>query len=259
MPEEQELCAWLDAWAARPELVSDVRIVRVVREAWTPELLRSLYALAITMSAEDYENFERHARTNDCVHLFRLTSTDALVGFQFWWSGAVHDFPDQQLVIGGKLRILPAHRRRALHLRSAPMTYTDVLRAHPGRTVHRMSFASLFGFVSIARAVQDHHFIATDTLPPHGQWLCTAATEQAVRSGYRFDASTGLVHVNIRPTAEQLAGYPASFFESPLARAYRERNRDYRDNGCYLAFGFPLSAANLQAVDAAIAEKHPPR
>lgn len=238
--------------------MSDVRIVRVAREAWTPELLCSLYALAITMSAEDYENFERHAQTNDCVHLFRLTSTDALVGFQFWWNGAVHE-RDQHLVIGGKLRILPAYRRRALHLRSALATYTDVLQAFPGRTVHRMSFASLFGFVSIARAVQDHHFIATDTLPPHAQWLCTAATEHAVDSGYRFDASTGLVHVNIRPTPEQLAGYPASFFESPLARLYRERNRDYRENGCYLAFGFPLSAANLHVIDRAIREKHPPQ
>jgi len=254
-PDERELREWLDAWAARPELVSDVRVVRVAREEWTPALLRSLYALAITMSAEDYENFERHALTNDSVHLFRLASTDALVGFQFWWNGAA-DEPNQHLVIGGKLRILPAHRRRALHLRSALITYAEVLRAYPDRAVHRMSFASLFGFVSIAGAVPDYHFIATDTLPPHAQWLCSAATERALDSGYRFDPTTGLVHVNIRPTPEQLAGYPSSFFESPLARAYRERNREYRTNGCYLAFGFQLSIATLQAIDTTIAEKH---
>lgn len=258
--KEHEVQAWLDAWAARPEPESDVRLVRVSRDEWTPALLRSLYALAITMSAEDYDNFERHALTNQCVHLFRLTTTDALAGFQFWWDGAAKlSDQDQHLVIGGKLRILPAYRRRALHLRSALAIYADVLRTYPGRTVQRMSFASLFGFVSIARAVRDHHVIATDTLPPHAQWLCGAASERALDSGYQFDPSSGLVHVNIRPTAEQLAGYPESFFESPLARAYIGRNRDWRTNGCYLAFGFPLSTVNLQTIDSAITERRPHR
>lgn len=254
----EERRVWLEAWAARPEPVTDVKLVRVVRDAWTPELLRSLYALAITMSAEDYENFARHAYTNDSVHLFQRASTDALVGFQFWWNGAAA-VPNQHLIIGGKLRILPDHRRRALHLRSALATYADVLRAYPERAVHRMSFASLFGFVSIARAVHDHHVIATDTLAPDAQWLCDVATERALDSGYRYEPATGLVHVNIRPTTEQLAGYPPSFFETPLARAYRARNPDYRDNGCYLAFGFALSTANLEAIDNAIRQKQPQR
>jgi hypothetical protein len=233
---------------------AEVGIEVFERDRWTPELLDALYALATSMSAEERANFDNHAWTNDCVHLFRAQPSGALAGFQFWCSGP-SSRPGRRVIIGGKLRVLPEYRRKALHLRSALSYYSAVGRAHPDDAIERVSLASLFGFVAIAGALHEYRFIAEDTLAADARWLCDVVAERAAHSGYRYERQTGVVHVAIRPTAAQLGAYPADYYETPLARAYRARNPEFRTNGCYLAFGFPLSAENLQAIAAAIARK----
>jgi len=252
-----ELSAWIAARAARAqalERAADVQLEVAPRSSWTPALFDELYALATSMSAEDRANFEHHAWTNDCVHLFRVADSGALAGFQFWCCSPGRQGM-QPVILGGKLRVLPEYRRRALHLRSALTYYSHVVRSRPAERFERVSLASLFGFVAIASALRDQRFLAEDTLAEDERWLCDVVQELAAVSGYRYERASGVVHVNIRPTAAQLAGYPATFYESPLALAYRARNPGFRDNGCYLAFGFPLSLPNLQAIDAAITRK----
>ena len=252
-----ELSAWIEARSARADAVeqgADVRLEVIPRSHFTPALFDALYALATSMSAEERANFENHAWTNDSVHLFRVTASGALAGFQFWCCRAAQP-GSRPVILGGKLRVLPEHRRRALHLRSALTYYSHVLRTQPGERFERISLASLFGFVAIARALHDYRFLAEDVLPHDERWLCDVVQGLAADSGYRYERASGVVHVNIRPTAAQLASYPPDFFETALARAYRARNPEFRSNGCYLAFGFPLSLQNLQSIDAAIARK----
>jgi hypothetical protein len=208
------------------------------RADWTPALLDELHTLAITMSAESREHFERHAISNDCVYLFRDQS--ALVGFQFWRTVAL---PQARLILGGKLRIAPSHRRRGLHLRAGLAYY----RAQGD--AYRVSLAGLFGFVSITRALSHYEVISTATSPA---WLTDAVGHIARESDFAFDPASGLVRVGIQVTPAQLAAYPESFYASPQARAYAAVNPDYRTNGTYIAFGFPLSPANLAAMERAV-------
>ena len=254
MSTHSELLAFLDARAARAQPPTDVSLEVIGRSDWTSPLFDELYALATSMSAEERANFEQHAWTNDTVHLFRAADGGALAGFQFWSCGPT-SASGRPVVLGGKLRVLPRYRRRALHLRSALAYYDQVLRAGPAHSVERLSLASLFGFVAIAGALHDYRFIAEDELQPDERWLCDAVAERAAHSGYRYERDSGIVHVQIRPTAAQLSAYPDAFYQTPLARAYRARNPGFLDNGCYLAFGFALSLPNLQAIDAAIARK----
>lgn len=249
-----ELSSWLQTRTAGAAQDPALRIEVFERERWTPALFDELYALATSMSAETRANFDNHAGTNDSVHLFRAQPSGTLAGFQFWSSGA-YGQAGRRVIIGGKLRVLPQFRRRALHLRSALAYYTEVLRAHPADAIERVSLASLFGFVAIAGAVHDYRFIAEDTLAPEERWLCDVVEERAAHSGYRYERRTGVVHVAIKPTSAQLDAYPTAFYETPLARAYRARNPEFRSNGCYLAFGFGLSLANLKAIDMAIARR----
>ena len=235
--------------------MSSVGIEVLARADFTPALLDELHALAVAMAAEDREHFAVHANTNDAVHLFRERESGELAGFQFWRSFEGPD-PARRLVLGGKLRILPSYRRRGLHLVSALTFFEQVASAHPSVRLHRVSIASLFGFVSIAGALAEHRFVADDgTLPDADLWLCDVVAKEAARSGYRFDACSGLVDVQIRLTPTQLDSYPAEFYERPLARAYRARNPDFRDNGCYLAFTSEVSPENLSAMRAAIARR----
>jgi hypothetical protein len=215
------------------------------REVWTPALLDELHTLAVTMSAEPRAHFERHAHTNDCVHLFR--EQGAVVGFQFWKALTV---PEARLVVGGKLRIAPAYRRRALHLRSGLAFYREQLQAHA--TVYRLSMASLFGFASITRALAHYAIVRAPSSP---RWQCDAIEQLASESGFAYDRATGLVRVGIQITPQQLAAYPESFYASPQVRAYVEHNPGYRDNGTYLAFGFALAAENLRVLERAVERK----
>jgi hypothetical protein len=206
---------------------------------WTPALLDELHALAITMSAESREHFERHALSNDCVYLFR--DQGAVVGFQFWRTVSL---PEARLILGGKLRIAPSHRRRGLHLRAGLAYY----RAQGD--AYRVSLAGLFGFVSLTRALAHFEVISSATSPV---WLTDAVERIARESDFVFERATGLVRVGIQVTPAQLQAYPESFYASPQARAYAALNPDYRTNGTYLAFGFALSASNLASLERAVA------
>ncbi|MET0282926.1 MAG: hypothetical protein ABW352_00590 [Polyangiales bacterium] len=212
------------------------------REVWTPALLDELHALAITMSAEPRAHFDKHANTNDCVHLFR--DRGAVIGFQFWKALTV---PEARLIVGGKLRIAPSYRRRSLHLRSGLAFYREQLQRFP--TVHRLSMASLFGFASITRALAHYEIVRAPDVPA---WQCDAIERLARESDFAYDRATGLVRVGIQITPQQLAAYPESFYASPQVRAYAAHNPGYRDNGTYLAFGFALSSENLRALERAL-------
>jgi hypothetical protein len=238
--------------AANQRLCSDSRLPRVLleshaRSSWTPALLDSLHAIAVIMAAEDRAHFAKHAYTNDAVHIFREQQGGGIVGFQFWRCLA-GDGPGTRVVFGGKLRILPEYRRRALHLVSALVFFDAASRDYPAERLHRMSIASLFGFVSIAGALADYQFVDAAAQP----WLCDILAASARESGYSFDRDTGVVDVAIHVTAAQLARYPAVFYDQPLARAYAARNPGYRTNGRYLAFAFDFSPANLAAMQAAV-------
>jgi hypothetical protein len=216
------------------------------RESWAPDLLAELHTLAIGMSSEPREHFDRHAHTNDSVHLFRAQDGQ-LVGFQFWRALSL---PEARVVVGGKLRIAAAYRRRGLHLRSGLAFYREQLAEHPH--VVRVSLASIFGFVSITRALV-HYDILNEKIGP--AWLCHAVDMLARESHFTYERATGLVRVGIQITAQQLASYPEAFFEGPAASVYAQYNPDYRHNGTYLAFGFALSNENLNAIERAVALK----
>ncbi len=221
------------------------------RATWSDALLAELYALAITMSAEDRGHFLKHAYTNDTLHLFRAQDAH-VVGFQFWRSDWAPNRNDR-LIVGGKLRIAPRYRRCALHLRSGLAYYREQLCTHAETGMYRVSIASLFGFVAITRPLASYQFVSEGTLEPAQRWLCDVVDTLARDSDYAFDRSSGRVQVGIKMTESQLSGYPASFFQSAHARAYAERNPAYATNGSYLAFWFPLSTENLSGIERAIA------
>jgi len=81
-----------------------VRTRSIPRRSFTPELLRSLHALADRMISEDVEHFRIHAETSEVVHVYERADTGAAVGFQFWRTAAM-DLRDCRVLIGGKLRI----------------------------------------------------------------------------------------------------------------------------------------------------------
>lgn len=222
--------------------MADAQLEVHPRESWDTRLLEQLHRLAVEMSDEPRAHFDRHAYTNDCVHLFR--DQGALVGFQFWRALAR---PEARLILGGKLRIVPSHRRRALHLRSGLAYYQEQLQAHG--SAYRLSMASLFGFVSLTRALAHYDLIREGSVP---DWLCDALMELARESDFTYERASALVRVGIQVTPAQLAAYPEAFYASAQARAYATHNPDYRTNGTYLAFGFALTDANLAALAQAV-------
>jgi len=212
---------------------------RIARANFDEATLRPLYELSNALMAESYEHFAHHARTNDELHVFYRG--DELVGFQLWRA-----FGDatQRYVLGGKLRIDPSARRNGLHLTAGLEVLTAQRRAFPTARITRLSIASLFGFVSIARRLA--HFAFVDAAAPAE--LADVVARCAAESHYAYHRASGRVEVGIRMTAAQLQAYPAAYFESELARAYVARNAGYRENGCYLAFAFEVDEANLAAL-----------
>jgi hypothetical protein len=210
---------------------------RVARADFDDATLRPLYVLSNALMAESYEHFAHHARTNDELYVFRRTGE--LVGFQLWRAFGDHA---QRYVLGGKLRIDPSARRHGLHLTAGLEVLAAQRREFPSARITRLSIASLFGFVSIARRLA--HFAFVDGSGEHAGVIARCAAE----SHYAFDPASGRVEVGIRMTAAQLEAYPAAYFEGELARAYIARNPGYRDNGCYLAFAFEVDDANLAAL-----------
>jgi len=90
-----------------------VRARSIPRRRFTPELLDSLYTLANRLLSEDAAHFRVHAETNEVVHIYERADTGAPVGFQFWRTAPM-DLPGCRALIGGKLRVDPAFRRRGL-------------------------------------------------------------------------------------------------------------------------------------------------
>src|SRR5262249_11842676 len=110
----------------------------VPRRAFTPALLDSLYALANRLMAADAAHFRVPAEANDVVHVYERSDTGEPVGFQFWRTTAM-DLPGCRAIIGGKLRVDPAFRRRALHLRSGLRFYLECQLRHPRTRFYRLS------------------------------------------------------------------------------------------------------------------------
>jgi hypothetical protein len=231
-----------------------IRARAVPRRAFTPALLDSLHAFANRLLAEDRAHFGVHAETNDVVHIYERTDTGAPVGFQFWRTAAM-DLPGCRAVIGGKLRIEPAFRRRALHLRSGLRFYLASQLRHPRTRFYRLSLANLFGFVSITSALADYRFFDPAAGDPEGRAIRRAFESLAAQSHYHLDAATGLFAVGIRILDDTLAQYSPSYFERPQARAYMRVNPGWRDNGCNVGFWFRFTPANLARLMRTIARK----
>lgn len=245
--------------AARPR----VRLQVLPRADFTEAAIAELHALANTLMAEDLAHFRVQAYSNDFVHVFRRADTDEVVGFQFWRTAPM-GLPRARVILGGKLRILPAFRNRGLHLLSGLVFYLQEQLRHPASRYYRLSIASPFGFVSITEALAHYEFF--DPRPREGERgaIRDAFFAAAEESHFVIDEKTGLFRVNIFMTPETLGRYPPRYFERPAARAYASVNPDFRTNGCYVGFWFRFTPANLRALTRVILRKlaqppEPPR
>jgi hypothetical protein len=232
--------------------VPPVRIRSVPRSAFTPDLLADLHALANRFMAEDAAHFNVHARSNDVVHIFEEPS--GIVGFQFWRLAAL-DRPGCKAILGGKLRVLPSHRRHALHLRSGLRFYLESSLRHPFTRFYRLSLAGLFGFVSLVSALADYRFVDPGDGDDESIMIRSAFDRLAAESDFKPIAGTGLYFVDILPSAETLAAYAPAYFERPEARAYLRANPDFRTNGCNVAFWWRFNPRNLTKLIRTIARK----
>jgi hypothetical protein len=231
-----------------------IRARSLPRARFTRPLLDQLHGLANRLLAEDAAHFRVHAETNDVVHIYERVDTGEPVGFQFWRTAAM-ELPGCRAVIGGKLRVDPAFRRRGLHLRSGLRFYLESQLRHPRTRFYRLSLASMFGFVSITSALADYRLFDPAAADPEGRAIRAAFEQLAAQSHYRLDPVTGLIAVGITPTAATLAQYPASYYERPEAREYARVNPGWRDNGCNVGFWFRFSPANLASLVRAILAK----
>jgi hypothetical protein len=231
-----------------------VRTRAIPRRSFTPELLRSLHALADRMLSEDYEHFRNHAGTNEVVYVYERTDTGATVGFQFWRSAAM-DLRGCRVLHGGKLRIEPEFRRRALHLRSGIRFYLVNQLRHPGTRFYRLAVASLFGFVSITSALADYRLFDPCARDAEGRAIRRAFEALAARNRHRLDEATGLFAVGIKIPEQTLAQYSSAYFDRPDARAYIRVNPGWRDNGCNVGFWFRFTPANLARLASTIVRK----
>lgn len=239
------------AAAVRAAAEPRTRIRRVPRSAFTPALLADLHRLSDRLMREEFEHFAAHARTNDIVHVFERADTDETVGFQFWRTAPI-DLPRARVVIGGKLRILPEFRGRALHLRSGLRFLVEQKLRHPCARHYRLSLASVFGFAAIAPALAEYRFYEPDPGDRETRAVSLAFERLAGDSHYAVDRASGLFDVRIFITEETLARYRPSFFDKPAVRAYATVNPDYRTNGRYAGFWFRFTPGNLAAIVRAI-------
>lgn len=230
-----------------------VRTRSIPRRSFTPELLRSLHALSDRMLSEDVEHFRMHAETNDVVHVYERADTGAVVGFQFWRTAAM-DRRDCRALIGGKLRIEPEFRRRALHVRSLVRFYLERQLRHPGTRFYFLSVVSLFGFVSIASALADCRIFDPSASDAEGRAIRRAFEALAARNHHRLDEVTGLFAVGIRITEQTLAQYSPAYFDRPEARAYIRVNPGWHD-GYNVGSWFRFTPANLARLASTIVRK----
>jgi hypothetical protein len=231
-----------------------VRMEVLGRQDFTDERIAELHAMAYQLMAEDLDHFRVHAETNDVVHIFRRVDTGELVGFQFWRTAPM-TLPGCRVILGGKLRILPAFRGRGLHLLSGLLFFLQSKARHPLTRYYRLSIASLFGFVSITEALRQYHVLDPHDRSPEGRAVMAAFAERAAESHYRLDPETGLIFVNIFATPETMAEFGPSYFERPAARRYREVNPGYPANGCYVGFWCRFTPANLLSLTQGIRRK----
>lgn len=216
----------------------------VPRGRFTPELLGDLHALANRLLAEPIEHFRVHAETNEVVHIYERAETGEPVGFQFWRSAAM-ELPGCRALIGGKLRVDPAFRRRGLHLRSGLRFYLENQIRHPRTRFYRLSLASMFGFVSITSALAEYHLFDPQAPGPEGRAIRSAFERLAEQSHYKLDPITGLIFVGIKVTDATFGQYAASYYQRPEAQVYARVNPNWRDNGCNVGFWFRFTPSNL--------------
>jgi len=210
-----------------------------------PAELDELHGLANTLMAESASHFEQHARSNDVVHCFRDHHGE-LLGFQFWRSGDVPNAATPtRFVLGGKLRIVPAARRRGLHLVAGLQVLRDEQAAFPHHALVRLANVSVFGFVTMARRLAHYFWLDAACDRPE---LVALTTQLCKQSNFVFDPAHGLVQVGIVMQPATIAAYPASFWDLPQARAYVARNPAFATNGTYLTMAFDVDELNLRAL-----------
>lgn len=209
--------------------------------------IAELHALANRLMTEDLAQFTIHVTANDVVHVFR-GADGTVLGFQFWR----HSVADgMQFIMGGKLRMHPSIRRRALHLYSGLLYYLERRLRKPFTPIVRLSIAALFGFVSITEALAHYElYPARDAEPDHAR--INAAFARMADFSHFIIRPDHTFFVNIYPSPETLNAYPEAYFERPAARAYRAVNPEFRTSGCYVGFWFRFDAANLQSLWQAI-------
>lgn len=223
------------------------RIRVIPRRDFTDALLGRLHAFSNRLLPEDAAHFRVHAETNDVVHVFE--HGEAIVGYQFWRTAPL-ELPGARVILGGKLRVLPEHRGRALHLRSGLRFFLACKLRHPLTRYYRLAVASLFGFVSITSALVEYHIFDPRPLPgdAEGEAIRAAFARFAAESHFRMDPETGLVFVDIGIAPETLAQFPEGYLDRPEARIYARVNPGWRDNRCDVAFWFRFTPRNLCAV-----------
>ncbi len=211
-------------------------------------VLVPLHAFASRMMEESFDHFVRHVRTNDELHVYRRDHE--IVGFQLWrrLGDDAH-----RLVLGGKLRVDPTARRNALHHASNLAILLAERESHPGAAITRLSIASIFGFVSLARAMPHYRFI--DTASPV---LAAVFERLSADNGYVFDPRTGLVDVGITIPSDQIARLDASYLALPEARTYLARNADFARNRCFAAVVFEVDEDNLSSLLRRSGQQSPP-
>jgi hypothetical protein len=237
--------------ATHQKSAPNVRIKVVPRADFTPKRLAQLHAMANGLMAEDEEHFRIHAESNEVVHVFERTDTGECVGFQFWKTLSM-ELPGHRAIVGGKLRIQPEFRGRALHLISGVRFFMDNQLRHPFPRYYRLSLASIFGFVSITSALHEYVIFNPQSADLESRALKRTFVRLAEESHFRLDEETGLFFVNIFMTPETVQRYPAHYFDKAAARVYAKVNPEYRSNGCYVGFWFRFSPRNLRTLIATI-------
>lgn len=223
------------------------RIRVIPRRAFTDQLLAELHAFSQRILPEELAHFRVHAETNEVVHVFERGG--AMVGYQFWRTAPM-DLPGARVILGGKLRVLPEHRGRALHLRSGLRFFLGCKLRHPRTRYYRLAVASLFGFVSITSALAEYRIL--DPRPTsgdaEGEAIRAAFARLAAESDFRLDPETGLIFVDIGIAPETLTQFPAGYLDRPEARAYVQVNPGWRENRSDVAFWFRFTPRNLLAL-----------
>jgi len=223
------------------------RIRVIPRREFTDRLLADLHAFSYGILPEELAHFRVHAETNEVVHVFEHGGQ--IVGYQFWRTAPM-DLPRARMIMGGKLRVLPEHRGRALHLRSGLRFFLGSKLRNPRTRYYRLSIVSLFGFVSLTSALAEYHILDPRPAPgdTEGKAIRAAFARLAEDNHFRMAPETGLMFVDIGISPETLAQFPEGYLDRPEARAYARINPGWRENRCDVAFWFRFTPRNLLAL-----------